>query len=128
MKYISLLAGIFFLSCTNKIVRRLPTSKGIIISCIRCSCIDIDFNRLIDSKDSVLRDLTVYGDTSCFKPKGLFSFYQLNQKSIDSIYKRNYNAILFKKRAWGVDFRIIKSGQESFEMKKIIKSFFNDDL
>lgn len=71
--------------------RRLATDKGVIVSCYRCTCID----RFMDQFVKKGIDIPVYGDTSCLKQRPL-NFYLISQKLIDTLYQRNYNAILFK--------------------------------
>ncbi len=95
--------------------------KAIIICCTRCQCIKDflkDYSRL--SKNHI----PIYGDSNCTSTKEVARFTHLSQKSIDSIYERNYNMILIRKENNRLFTKLMKT-EEQASFEKDINQFFN---
>jgi hypothetical protein len=104
---------------TDVLAKNVDTDRGIIISCFRCSCIDNFMKEFIQQQISI----PVYSDTNCFK-QNVLQIHYLPQKITDSIYDRNYNAILFKKLSNGnFECRILTT-DESKKFGEIGENFF----
>ncbi len=131
--YLSSVAGLLLLvgSCSpsaalegefdKEMLRRYcHENSGIILSCIHCGCIRTFASDYLKGKETI----ALYGDTLCF-PNKSSNFFVLKQAVLDSVYERNYNAILYKNLHQGDLFqvRILKNG-ESKEFQKIVKRFF----
>ena len=96
--------------------------KGLIISCIKCNCILEAFN---ENRD-LLKDITIYGDSLCIPKQNFVQFSNLTQGTLDSVYEKNYNVILFK---FGSNnnfkYKLIKT-EETMKFKKIVFNFFSN--
>ena len=104
----------------ESLMRSVPSNGGMIISCFRCGCIDNFVAALIKQKIPV----PVYGDSSCVKERPL-NFRHLSQNLIDTIYERNYNAILFKqvKSADQFEYKVL-ANEDADDFLKIFNKFF----
>lgn len=101
------------------------TDSGIIISCFNCSCI-VDFLKTYYSRHQSPELLI---DTTCsnLKINKNITYANLPQKILDSIYERNYNAILFKNlySKKGFVFKILKT-EDYKNYERIVNKFFNN--
>lgn len=86
------------------LARHTNSNKGLIISCYRCSCID-EFMSVF-ARQGV--QIQVFADSTCFKGKPA-RLSHLDQLVIDSLYEENYNAILFRKKGGGYEFKILRT-------------------
>ncbi len=64
----------------------------------------------------------VYADSTCFKGKPA-RMSHLGQPVIDSIYEENYNAILFRKKGEGYEFKILRT-EDADKFAGIGEEFF----
>ncbi|MBA3603880.1 MAG: hypothetical protein H0W50_09645 [Parachlamydiaceae bacterium] len=70
--------------------------------------------------------LPVYGDSGCIKQKAP-RFINMSQSTIDSIYERNYNAILFKDlKAGDFEYKVLKT-EDAENFQSILIKFFAKD-
>lgn len=99
--------------------KRVGLEKGIMVSCFKCSWIDPLLGALAAQKVSI----AVAGDSLCLKRyKG--HFVHVSQSLIDSIYERNYNAILFRKKHGDYEFLLLKT-EDAGRFEKIGTAFFS---
>jgi hypothetical protein len=95
--------------------------KGIIVSCIRCTCID---EIMAGYKKEILGlGVAVFADTTCVSQVSDIKYTYLSQSKIDSLYLRNYNMILFDISNGKNDYYLIKT-EESNNFKSIVGDFF----
>ena len=123
-----ILLSFFFATCQNSTsgfnsTIDLPSTSGIILSCVRCTCIADDLKKYIE-KHRGNDSYAIYGDTNCLKKISNYPIVHLPQKKLDSIYERNYNMIFFRSTEQGNKFRLIKT-EESADFEEIAKSFFS---
>lgn len=100
----------------------LVSNKGIIISCIRCSCMVEVLNTYFKTplKDD---EIKMYGDQNCFPEIAGLNYIRLSQRQLDSLYKSNFNIVLFKKERNSVSYRVIQTN-EAVLFQKISNEFF----
>lgn len=129
--YFTILAISFFLSsCTKNSSfkkdllqsRTDDNKKGLIISCIRCNCVLTDLEKFSIKH----KDVMMFGDTNCIAPVKSYILHHLPQPALDSIYKENYNLILFRwKGDKSLRWRLIQT-KESLELEKLTDEFFKE--
>lgn len=120
---------IFILGCTEKSFNKLLLEKnlgdakqGVIISCIRCNCVLSDLEKVVKQNKGV----NLYGDTNCISPISGLDVRFLAQRTLDSIYDKNYNIILFKwNRHSKFLFKLVETNK-SPDIQDIAKSFFGN--
>lgn len=131
MKFLGKAIGISILLCScmtslkldEELLRRsCPSESGIIISCTRCSCIQEDLAAFL-SDGPPMTSLQLYGDTNCVKNSVYSNLRHLSQQTLDSIYEKNYNLLLFRKENLKVKVKLLKT-EESSELKRIAGEFF----
>lgn len=95
-------------------------NEGIIISCIRCDCI----TKFINSYSTYSKATAILADTNCVKlPTSKIAF--ISQAKIDSVFERNFNAILFKNLNNSKKFHyLILKTEDSERFSEIVNSFF----
>src|SRR5882724_8255172 len=109
MKLMSFLAAILIIrSCSdhsNQLGNCLHSEKGIILSCVRCGCMEELLGEYIGRYGFSL--IPVYTDTNCLAGQNILKrSIQLSQSKLDSIYRDNYNIILFRKNSERIQFRV----------------------
>src|SRR5215831_1363765 len=102
----------------------MPTDRGIILSCIRCGCMEDLMTRYVNSNGFGL--IPVYTDTNCLpKNSVLKKSIHLSQSRIDSLLKENYNVIFFKKLPGLMYYRVLNT-EEVLSFRKIYEQFFKE--
>lgn len=131
MKYILLITLVSYLvlSCGEKItdydksllLKSGVGNRGIIISCIRCGCIDEFISS--ESFRRYKKDIPVVIDSTCKRTLTELPSTHLSQILLDSIYEKNYNMIFFSfdSKTNSLKFKLIKTDDNFF---KELKSFF----
>jgi hypothetical protein len=107
------------------VVKNIPTQKSILLSCYRCGCVTSalqSFAAIPDPK----REITIYADSACGMDNRGIPFTQLSQRIIDSIYLRNYNAILVYQKGKDIRWRLLTT-DESEDFLNITRKFFRED-
>lgn len=104
------------------LAQRFEAQKGIIVSCIRCSCVSEDLKDYLVNGNNT-HYITIYGDSACVKNILLTRPVHIKQSLIDSIYEANYNLMLYKKEKSSVRFRLIPTEQCDY-LTKIADDFF----
>jgi hypothetical protein len=97
-------------------------SKGMIISCYRCGCID-DYLNIARVDSFRKKGIIIFSDSTCRLkiPKGVVMNFQ--QKDLDSIWELNYNVLLFKKDNAGYEFSNLKNEDD---LNKKVSIFFKE--
>lgn len=108
------LAAVFTitLSCnsqTPETTNLLISAKGIIVSCTRCGCMDDVLKKYFESGPH--QEIKVYGDESCFPSLPSSKYVRITQRQMDSLYKSNFNLVLFKKKGRKVIYRVIQTAE-----------------
>lgn len=122
---------IFFQSCNmNRLGiqksiadRYIKEDEAIILSCTRCHCV-IDF--LKDYSRLSKNNISIYADTNCNSRTEIKSLKFLSQGAIDSMYERNYNILLLRKKDEKLVTKLLKT-EESEQFEKIIDKFFKSN-
>lgn len=71
--------------------------NNLIISCIRCACIDELIRKAIEVKNEDLSTYIIWGDTTCNSGlKKIVVIHHLSQQSIDSVSEEIYNMLIIK--------------------------------
>lgn len=98
--------------------------QGIIVSCNQCHCI-LDFmEKYCPEPGSVI----IY-DSNCINLRRLpnLQYVQLNSSKLDTLYDRNYNALLFKGLNDSVTFRTYQLSSSTYqELEKSAHDFFDE--
>jgi len=107
----------------NPLEQSLP-SKGIILSCIRCGCMEVLLTEYVHKYG--FNTLPLYTDTNCLPAASILKRCNyLSQQKLDSLYEQNYNIILFKKRSGKMYYRVMNTN-EVMSFKKIKEGFFKE--
>ncbi len=128
MKYFKVIYFSFIISilgCHRKstLEDNLPvSSKGIIISCIRCGCMVEVLNNYLKMPLND-NEIKIYGDQNCFPEIAGLNFIRLSQRQMDSLYKSNFNIVLFKKERNSINYRVIQTN-EALMFQEIAKEYF----
>jgi hypothetical protein len=115
MKFLNNILSCFFIafaivSCnltSNKLefgnLLDLKQNKNcLLISCVKCSCITNELDRLYKKDSNTFRNYIIYGDTSCLKStKFKHLVVQKSQSSIDSFSMNFYNVLIFNPKKFG---------------------------
>ena len=77
-------------SCTNTNPASylLVSTKGILVSCTKCGCMDDVLKTYLSN--TTLGDIKVYGDQECFPDVPSLEFINLSQQQIDSIKNKTH--------------------------------------
>ena len=96
-------------------------NKGIIISCVRCECM----MQALSENNNVIDGISLFGDPLCLS-RNTLNFKTLSQKSLDSIFEKNYNIILFNFDTNNkFRYKLIRT-EESLKFQEILKDFFKN--
>jgi hypothetical protein len=106
---------------TTELIKVANAERGIIVSCIRCKCVDEVLQN--NYKGLIAFSITVYVDKKCRPNINELPFSDLSQEQIDSIYSRNYNMILFDISKGKQKYYLLKT-EESGNFKEIFYKFF----
>ena len=120
------LASVFSitLSCnsqTSETTNLLVSEKGIIVSCTRCGCMDDVLKKYLESRSN--QEIRIYGDESCFPTLQSAEYIRITQRQMDSLYKSNFNLVLFKKKGKKVNYRVIQT-DEAPNFERIAQKYF----
>jgi hypothetical protein len=105
MKSINILMTVFFFSCkgNHSDASRLnalihdDSPRKIVISCIRCGCVDDELNRVFEKEPGKLGRYKIYGDTSCRgRINAAIEIHDIRQPLLDSMMPDFYNILLIK--------------------------------
>ena len=130
MKLISILSAVLMMGgCINHSSHFedcLDSEKGIILSCVRCGCMEDLLKEYVRKYGFSL--LPVYTDSNCLERQSILKrSTQLSQSKLDSLYKENYNIILFRKNSGTIQYRVINT-DEVLLFNKIREEFFSSTL
>ncbi len=96
-------------------------NRGIIISCVRCECMI----QALHDNNGVIDGISLFGDQLCLA-RNTFNIKTLSQKTLDTIFEKNYNIILFNFNTNNTfRYRLIKT-EESLKFREILKDFFKN--
>lgn len=104
----------------NIVEKYIKEPKAIIVCCTRCQCVNgflKDYSRLFKN------NIPIYADSNCTSTREVAHFNHLSQRSIDSIYERNYNMLLIKKENDKIRTKLLKTEEQEF-FEKDINAFF----
>lgn len=127
MRHISFLILVTLVICCNQInpvEESLHAEKGIILSCVRCGCMEKLLEEYVTKYGFSV--LPVYTDTNCLERSSVLkNSIHLSQSKLDSLYQENYNIILFKKKLGKIEYRVINT-DELLLFKKTREEFFEE--
>ena len=137
LKSKSLISIIIFLSsCHNdkkssekiyveekKLLEIMKEKPVIFLSCTRCGCMIEELEKIYKSNPTLLNKFDFLTDTTCLD----YSLFReivrhTPQNKLDSIYKENYNVLLFKNDADSIKYTLIET-KNSSRMEKILIDF-----
>jgi hypothetical protein len=107
MKLINLISVILLMaSCTagdryqqfRPLFEQYPSQNVILLSCIRCGCIDDEIKNLLKNQNPDIEKCVFLGDSTCFR--NLFpgkKLIHIPQSKIDSLSVDFYNLLIYNK-------------------------------
>lgn len=117
---------VIFFSCNVRSVEvfgsLIPEGKGIIMSCVRCGCMDEALLKFYKDPKRI-NSFPLFIDSNCAPHNIKVRYQNLPQKQLDSLFEDNFNLILYKTSGKKVILRVIQTSEAPI-FPDIVDSFF----